>query len=174
MPTLSYEIRPAFAEHAAAIHHVRKEGWLYAYADRDHRISLRDIEIKFRNPEWFAKLRERLVNPPPNNTVLVAEMFGAVIGFCEVTLEPDHNKVNGLYVTPMYIGRGVGTALWNAVQKSLDPCLPTFVWVVTYNRSAIEFYKKLGFKPTCVVDRAGGHKMSSGAVIPELQMRRMP
>lgn len=80
------------------------------------------------------------------------------------------NIIITIYLLPEYFGKGIGTKLWKQAQKVFDPNKDIYVEVVTYNKRAIEFYKKLGFVDTGkrLVDER--FKMKSGSIFPEMEM----
>jgi GNAT superfamily N-acetyltransferase len=69
----------------------------------------------------------------------------------------------------MYQGKGVGSALFNAILPHVDKDL--IVYVAPYNERAIQFYEKLGFKDTGKPFTEDRHIMPiSGVTIPEMEM----
>ncbi len=49
---------------------------------------------------------------------------------------------------PQFQNNGIGKKLYNEISKFFNPSQKTIVKVATYNKKAIEFYKKLGFIDT--------------------------
>ena len=68
--------------------------------------------------------------------------------------------------------KGTGRALWEATQKFFDPHKDTYVDVVDYNKQAIGFYEKLGFRDTGRRKQEERFRMKSGAIFTEMEMVR--
>lgn len=113
-----------------------------------------------------------MTNPPEGQTTLVAKKGDKVVGVCRATKHVDHNQLYAVYVLPEYHGHGIGTAMWQEVQQYLDPTKPTMVEVAIYNAKAIKFYERLGFADTGRRMRDPKFTLKSGAIIPEMEMRR--
>ena len=152
--------------------------WLATYPNEKAGISRADIEDHFKNafsPETIAKRTERIVRPPEGETSLVARDQGKVIGLIRSTVFADHNQINVFYVLPEYQGKGIGHALWDEIEKSLDSEKETRVHVFEYNERAIDFYRKRGFKDTGErFTRPERFTFKSGAIMPESSMIRKP
>ena len=151
------------------------QGWLATYPNAQHGITVEDIEDRWKDrnlEEGLAKRREQMAHPPAGETTLVAKLNWRVIGICRLIQRPDKNQLQAIYVLPEFHGRGIGTKLWQEGQQYLDPIKPTFVEVAVYNKQAIGFYKSLGFTDTGKRMSDPRFTMKSGAVIPELEMKR--
>jgi ribosomal protein S18 acetylase RimI-like enzyme len=149
--------------------------WLATYPNAEHGITVADIEDwhKDRNvEEKIAQRREHLANIPVGETMLIAKDGARIVGFCRAVKHPDRNQLYAIYVLPEYHGRGVGTAMWRATQEGLDSSKHSIVEVAIYNVKAIKFYAGLGFVDTGRRMSNPKFKMQSGAVIPEMEMRR--
>jgi ribosomal protein S18 acetylase RimI-like enzyme len=173
--SVQIDISKATPDDVLGMQEVFYRGWLATYPNAGHGITVEDIEdrLKDRNlEERLAKRREQAANPPPGETTLVAKWDRKVVGVCRVIQHPDKNQLQAIYVLPEVHGRGVGTKLWQEGQQHLDPHKPTFVEVATYNEQAIGFYKTLGFADTGRRMSNPRFTMKSGAVIPELEMKR--
>ncbi len=151
------------------------KSWLATYPNEKHGITVDDIEDRHKNrydPERLAKRRDQMADPPEGETTLVAKDNDTIVGVCRVTRHPDRNRLYAIYVLPGYHGQGVGTAMWQAAQHYLDQTKHTTVKVAIYNTKAIKFYKGLGFVDTGRRMSDPKFTMKSGAVIPEIEMRR--
>jgi ribosomal protein S18 acetylase RimI-like enzyme len=115
---------------------------------------------------------ERIKNIPSNERFVVAKEGGRAVGLCRVERGDDVNELQVLYVLPEFQGYGVGGSLWREVEKFLDPEKDTIVKVADYNKKAIAFYEKLGFKDTGERLQDERFRMKSGAIISEIVMRR--
>jgi ribosomal protein S18 acetylase RimI-like enzyme len=166
-------IRQTEPEDAEAINRVLKEAWLGAYPNEDVGVTAEDIEHSFRDhftPEGIARSQERLRTVSGNELRMVAVMDGRVVGVGRIIRETESNHLQTLYVHPDYQGKGIGTALWEAMRSFLDPRKDTVLEVATYNEQAIRFYERLGFRDTGERIEDERFRMQSGAIVPELRM----
>ena len=150
-------------------------GWLATYPNAEYGITVDDVEDKFRDryaEEVLARRRGHITNPPVGETAIVAKHGETVVGVCFVLQDADTNRIRAIYVLPEYHGRGIGTAMCEYAQQYFDPEKPTLVDVAVYNTNAIRFYEKLGFQDTGKRMREARFAMKSGAVIPDMEMRR--
>jgi ribosomal protein S18 acetylase RimI-like enzyme len=87
---------------------------------------------------------------PPHQFALVAEIDGAVIGFClggrSRTTDPFRGEVYAIYVLPEHQGRGAGRALLEAGAKELvgRGHSAMIVWVLRENAPSRRFYERMG------------------------------
>lgn len=106
---------------------------------------------RFNEESQIKKYRERVSDP--QRILVVVEKDNQIIGFAGVRKhEPDEQplgygyQANALYVDPDSEGRGIGSALLNALFDTLgthnahDLCL----WCLADNRAARNFYEKHG------------------------------
>lgn len=169
------EITTATPNDAEGINEVMYEAWLATYPNEAVGITVDDIEDHYKDrltEERTQKSRERLSNIPENERRIVAKINGRVVGVSRVIREEDRNKLQTLYVHPEFQGKGVGTSIWKEAQSFLDAEKDTFLEVAEYNERAINFYKGLGFEDTGKRTAEERFRMKSGAIIPEMEMRR--
>lgn len=169
----NYIIRKAKVEDYLSLHRVYFETWLDTYPNEEFNITVEDIEYKFKeklNPEKILEGQERIATAGDKRRMLLIESFGEVIGLCNCSEENDHNKLQAIYVLPKYHGMGLGYALWREAKKVFNLQKDIIVYVASYNKKAINFYEKLGFKSTGKIFFNENHKMRNGAMIPELKM----
>lgn len=175
LANLDLHIGPATFDDAKGIQEVVFRGWLTTYPNADHGITVGDIEERFKDrdsEERLVKTRAQIANPTSGETTLVARIGDTVVGVCVAMRYPDRNQVRAIYVLPNFQRRGIGQALWKAAQEFFDPAHETAVEVAIYNKSAIEFYEGLGFVDSGRRMRNPNFAMKSGAIIPEMEMRR--
>lgn len=169
------EITSATFEDTKGIEEVRYKAWLATYPNKEIGITEGDIHDKFQivfTPEELKKREERIKNIPPNSVCLVAKQHGKVLGFIRVSKEDVRNQLNAIYILPEMHGKGVGRALWENALQFIDNSKDTFVEVASYNKKAIEFYRKLGFIETGRHWQDEKFKMKSGNTLPEIEMVR--
>lgn len=170
---LSIEISGAVPDDSQGINTVLYEAWLATYPNEEIGITVEDIEESYKDrlsPERIEKGKERLRNIPENERRLVAKAEGRIVGVSRVIKGKEKNILQTLYVLPDYQGRGVGTALWEEGKKFLDLTKDTVLEVATYNKNAINFYKKLGFEDTGKRITDERFRMKSGNIVPEMEM----
>lgn len=174
MTSNNIRIIPADPKYARGMQNVYYKTWLATYPNKEHGITIDDIEKEFEgtlSEESLNKVRERLSNPKDTMKVFLALDGENVVGVCRVLLEPDRNHLKTLYVLPEYQGKGIGTMLWTEAKKLFDPNKPTTLDVVTYNAHAIEYYKRLGFEDTGERFTEERFRMPSGNIMPEMRMK---
>lgn len=88
-----------------------------------------------------------------NETVIVAEEEGSVVGYASYTAE----LISNLYVLPKFQRRGVGTALLQHVLRDRPNGIS--LWVFEQNTGAIRFYESNGFE---TVTRTSGENNEEG------------
>ncbi len=167
-------VSQATPEDAEGIAHVAATTWLATYPSEEHGITLDDIQerVKTRqSPEEVEKARQRIIESKAGQKTFVAKDSEKVVGFCSVRKEPEFNQLKAIYVLPEYQGRGVGQKLWvQTLEFFSDNKNEIIVQVATYNRQAIDFYKKLGFKETGKSFSDERFRMKSGSIIPETEL----
>lgn len=107
------------------------------------------------------RLDEEPVDPPRTKTypvahedlgqgLVVAEDGGELVGFGEVVIEAWNRRavIAHLYVSPSSRGRGVGTALLEALDGRARAGGARCLWLETQNVNypAIQFYRRSGFR----------------------------
>ncbi len=88
-----------------------------------------------------------------NETVIVAEAEGCVLGYASYT----QDLIANLYVLPQFQRRGVGTALLEHVLRDRPNGIS--LWVFEQNVEAISFYERSGFE---TVTRTSGEDNEEG------------
>src|SRR5262249_45510352 len=98
-------------------------------------------------------IRERLI-PAGRTTVAVAD--GRVIGFLSVSTDADRSWIDQLYVSPDYLGRGIGTHLLDLARRRLPP--PIRLYTFQENARARRFYESRGFVAIAFGDGSGNEE----------------
>lgn len=142
-------IRPARPGDAGAIARVHAESWRVAY-----RSILPDAYLD--GPVYAERLQlwtERLALPDAQQPLVRLAEADAPAGFVCVLRDDDPHWglcLDNLHVLPTFRSLGIGRALmaeaarWAAVAA---PGRPLHLWVFSANRSAIDFYERLGAEP---------------------------
>ena len=88
---------------------------------------------------------EAMVQITDDDTVLLAEDMGQIVGFAHVVDDGDRILLQGIGVQPSMRGQGVGTILLEYVMDSFkDTEKPIFLKVKAMNQ-AIDLYLRYGF-----------------------------
>jgi N-acetylglutamate synthase-like GNAT family acetyltransferase/8-oxo-dGTP pyrophosphatase MutT (NUDIX family) len=91
-------------------------------------------------------LHERRFN---SQDFYVIQVSGKDIGIIAVVRQPDHIKVNQMFILPEYQSRGIGAKCMNRIiQEAKASRLPVRLQVLKVNPRAAVLYKRLGFKKT--------------------------
>lgn len=152
-------------------------GWRSTYPNKDHGITVRSIDERFKDrhsPERLEERRKGLANPSNWRTTFVARREGRVIGVCRVARHPDTNELEAIYLLPECQRRGIGTMLWQEAKHCLDASQPTRVLFAVYNEMAKRFYWRLGFRRMGERVTELRFRFPNGTVIPEMEMWRDP
>ena len=163
---MELSIRDATPEDAAAIAEVHVRSWRSAYRGMIPVEVLDALSVVQRERNW----RERLLLATTADAIpftLVAELAGAVRGFCNVSrLDADAEATIGaLYLEPAHLRAGIGSALLaTALARLRDAGRDDVVlWVLEENRAARAFYERFGFAADGARERLVG--------APEIRMR---
>ena len=120
------------------------------------------VPVRYRGASWErrrASYREWLAFP--GSFCLVAEEAGVVVAYALVRLQPGNDAwetddpeagLETLAVLPEARGRGIGTALMDAVDEELDRLgvRDLTVVVAASNEGALRFYRARGMAPLYV------------------------
>lgn len=138
-------VRRAVLDDADAIERIRTDTWRDAYRGLMPDSLLDGLD-------YDATRRRALMRaPPPHQFALVAEVDGAVVGFClggrsRTPDDPFRGEVYAIYVLPEHQGRGIGRALLGAGAKELlERGFPSMIiWVLRENAPSRRFYERMG------------------------------
>ncbi len=178
MPTNEPEITVVAAkpDDALGITTVLYKTWLATYPNEESGITTQDIEDSYKDAFTEVKiqgLQKKIASSPPNEKRLVAKHGEIIVGVATITVGKDANEIKTIYVLPESQGKGIGTKLWEEMQKFSDPTKDTVLSVATYSQKTIEFYKKLGFVDTGKRSSDGSWRMqSAGISMPQMEMIR--
>lgn len=145
-------IRPAVANDAPRLFEVRRTSIL-ELAPPALPLELAEEWANAHGPEWILQvLRERLV--------WVFEFGGDVVGWVSVTA----NRIDGLYTSRQYAGRGIGSQLLRFVEAELER-LGYAEATLEASWNAEAFYRRRGYE-------VAGQRSQDGAHYGALPMRR--
>ena len=176
-------VRPAILDDAPAIADAHVRGWRTAYRGLVPDGVLDSMDVDTRSAWWRTRLRTS-THPRDDEWVWVVESdvdtggHAAVVGFAITGPARDEaapppkgaGEVFAIYMTPEYIGQGLGRVLFAHAVEDLEDrgFRPVVVWVFEANPRARRFYEAAGF-------RADGARHAidfGGEGIPELRYRR--
>jgi GNAT superfamily N-acetyltransferase len=159
---LRFTVTRAKSSDVDAIVAVQAAAWLATYPSATHGVTAADVQLRLAGASgertaWrVARLRAALASPSDRDVYHVARTSDAVIGYGHARVDAAGvHRLSALYVHPAAQGVGVGFAL---AQRALDRHgdHPVHVVVVTYNRRAVEFYERLGFRVTGPIEDLNG------------------
>lgn len=158
------------------IFELQQETWLDTYPNNAEGLTVEDIQSRFigLSEEAKEKRRKRYQRrlDDPDIHFMLAKHNQKVVGYCEASKREGEHRIYGIYVSPEYQRQGIGRRLIGDAFSWLGDEEPIFLNVASYNKKAINFYKKYEFTQTgkTVQDPAGA--LPSGAVIPEIEMKK--
>jgi ribosomal protein S18 acetylase RimI-like enzyme len=138
-------VRRARPEDAAAIAEVHVRTWQAAYAHVFGAERLATLDATARTMRW------REIIAGDEQTVLVAEEDGRLVGWCTVGGSRDvdaEGELWGIYVAPEGWGGGAGPALLQAglAQLRVEGRRDAILWVLEDNPRARRFYEREGWQ----------------------------
>ena len=167
--TMNLNIRKANDSDFDSISKLRNESWLATYPNEEHDITYEDILDKLAESSQQTTQETYALNSD-DYTTIVAEFGGEVVGFCIVIFGENTNVLKALYVLPEFFGKGIGQVLINKALEMIGD-KNVVLNVVEYNKRAIKFYEKNGFKIIGKIETTIG-KLPSGKIMPTIAMER--
>ncbi len=163
--------RLATINDAEGIFNVQKITWLDIYPNEKYGVQYEDIAERFADDKKFiAKIKKGVESYGKNSQGWVVEMDGKIVGFSATFEEDGRGTVGAVYVLPEHQGKGIGKLLLQKIldfrKNSKELCLK----VATYNKNAINFYKKFGFQ--IVHGSEDKHEIIKGKFIPIIRMKK--
>ncbi|PTT14808.1 MULTISPECIES: GNAT family N-acetyltransferase [unclassified Pseudomonas] len=145
-------IRDALHGDAKGIAQVHVSSWQSAYIDLMPAEYLASLTASLPNREasWANAIEHQ------ESDTLVYEIDGVIIGWISVGpcrdigfQAPGLGEVMAIYILKDHWGKGIGTKLWQAGLKRLsDQGFESIsLWVLSANKTAVQFYERLGGKP---------------------------
>lgn len=134
----TFTIHKAQPKDAQGIQDVLLLAWLQTYPN-EHLGVTKEIIRNFLKRSTTKAVAEKIGALSETEKYHVAKIreSDVIVGFARTI----GDELRALYVHPVYQGKGVGTSLFNSFVQ-----VPERVRVAQYNRKAIGFYEKLGFK----------------------------
>lgn len=165
-------IQKAIPEDAEGIQFVQKETWLSTYPNPELGITRDDIEAKVNEMQQGGVERViKRIKEDKSSQTWVARKGSKVIGFIRVQKQDEENKIRAIYILPEYQGKGTGKKLMQKALDWLGDKKKITLEVVTYNESAINFYKSFAFTVQGKTTNEAAH-LPNGKELPEMLMVR--
>lgn len=166
----SYEIREATLDDVEAVRRMHAQSWLDTYPNEEAGISYEWVKQEtdsWLTPEGLEGSREyfRKVLDNPDHFYRIAVDGDRVIGLVHTDIKDGHKHLGALYIDKDYHGTGLAQTMIKLADDWIDG-EEVSLEVVTYNKRAIRFYEKQGYK---VVD--GENELFAGK-IPNVTMIR--
>jgi GNAT superfamily N-acetyltransferase len=166
----------AVAEDVKVIREITRITWLATYPYEPAGITREDIEAEFdldQTNEGKERMKKRIRSmADPAMKFYLAKIDDIAVGFFRGQRLDHCNRLIALYVLPDYQGKGIGTRLIHKGLEWFDADKDILVNVASYNMKAQAFYTRFGFVLTGK-DIGNTHRpLSTGKVIPEIEMVR--
>ena len=146
---------------AKDIAEIQREGWLTTYVNEELGITKEAILAKdFGSENHVNRWKEGIAKP--NTKTWIAREENKAVGFCFVKIGADTNHLGALYVLSKTRGSGVGSKLMEQALGFLGRKKPIELEVASYNRNAILFYERFGFKNMGEIVAPTSGALSSG------------
>lgn len=133
-------LRRATHDDLQAIAQIAAAGWRHTYRGLISRVAIDDTLERWYSVE---ALRRRIAGPPLD----VAENAGKVVGYVQHGPAGDSiHEVYAIYVDPAMLGKGIGWALWQQVDREARAGGKSAIelWVLDGNRLGTDWYNRQG------------------------------
>ena len=170
------QLRAATPADAAALAALHLLSWRATYDPLLEAADRARLTLAERRAAW----ERRLADDPWG--VWLAERGGRLVGFvsADPALDDDLDpvrmaEVTSLHVTPEFHGHGLGRRLLAHAEEQLRSAgfEEAVLWVLAANRSARDFYERLGWRPEGVAVRREMGGQAGLPVVDEVRYRRM-
>lgn len=154
MARIEHAVRLATIDDAPAMAEAHVAGWRAAYSSIVPQAFLDGLNVGERTEQWAAILRGDVpVEGVGRPTDFVVEVAGEVVGFADVGEFRDAptdtaGELWAMYVHPDHWRSGAGSALMERTLQHFvtTGCDTGFLWVLTENALARDFYEKWGWE----------------------------
>ncbi|MGQ3888678.1 N-acetyltransferase family protein [Legionella sp. CNM-1927-20] len=164
-------VRFATLDDAKAIAKIHILSWQASYKDFIPKAILQTLSVKERTKQWQDLMRQGV-------KVLVVEVEQNIVGFLsictlrDIYLSPLNGEISALYLHPTYWRLGLGTRLCHTAFSELAKMNYQFVyvWVLSDNSQARQFYEALGFENTTITKLEEFYE--NGALLKEILYKK--
>lgn len=140
------EINPATTKDAVGIFLVQRTTWLATYPNKEFGVTRSWIKSHFADKKKRVARWKKGIKESKDRRIWVAKNGNRVIGFCVAGKLKDRHQIGAIYILPKYQRRDIGRTLITQAFDWLGKRRKIYVGVAPYNKKAISFYKKFGFK----------------------------
>ena len=163
-----------------AVDKIRQKSWLDSYVNEGQGVTADLINDYFDyrlkkvdRAEKVARILSRINNPSCFYKV-ATDKNKKVVGFifAEKT-SPTQATLGSLYLEPSYIGKGNGRLLMDGFIDWLGSRVNCDLFVVGYNKRAIDFYKKYGFEISSNKPTKEAHLDDTHPLVDKMKVIRM-
>lgn len=150
------KIERALPDDAEAICEIRDSAWIDAYPNAELGITAEDIRLNAQGrngefvPRRIAYLKDQLAKDGGTGlTTFVAKIDDKIVGYIDPRIDKQNRRrIGAIYVVPEVQGMGVGGKLMQQILGLYGRNEDIYLEVVSYNKNAIDFYKRFGFIQT--------------------------
>ena len=142
----SVEILPAASKDLRPLVDLEEAVSMQKYPNAELDITPEDIAAIGWGDERAAKYRERFLENP-NANIWVAKENGQLVGYTAAVKNEAGHRIWKLYVQDDKQGQGVGSKLLTRAEEWLGRSEPIWLGVASYDKAALDFYTKHGYKP---------------------------
>ena len=168
---MKIEILNALPENAKDIKNINSKTWFQTYKNDLYWINLETINKFPDTKEAINKFIDKKYNEILNNpwSYIVAKVNNEVIWYAcwKIHLAKKFNELFSIYILPEYQNNWLWQKLINKVFDYLWVSKPIIVQVIEYNKKAINFYEKNGFKFN---EKLSDIEIITWIFVPEIQM----
>ncbi len=153
-----YQIEPPIASDAIDVGPVHLQSWIETYINPDLGVDEKWIRenighvVTDKGNDFRKELFKKIESGDPSLRYRVArDEQGEVVGFCMATksqVESEPNVLDALYLLRSAQGQKLGAKMMQEAMDWLGNEKPIKLEVISYNKHAIDFYKKFGFELT--------------------------
>lgn len=150
-----YTISDAAEEDAELIGPIHLNAWHQSYINSDYGIDSEFIDeimgkVATKEGTKFRRKRIAEAKATPDKIIykVVKDHEGKVVGFFIAEKQDKFNELQAIYLLDSAKGSGVAHELMEEFLGWLDPTKPSKLQAAAYNKRAIKYYERYGFKVT--------------------------
>jgi ribosomal protein S18 acetylase RimI-like enzyme len=176
MDTNDIVVKLAQPEDSEGVFNVQRKAWLDTYPNHEIGITEEDIRVRIEGkngeliPNKIERWRHATGAGVKKLAVFVVKDAGRVVGFVAPAIRDGQRRVGAIYVLPEMQNKGIGGKLLESAIGWHGRSEAIYLHVASYNKKAIDFYKRNGFEETGkeIADEVA--KVGDGKAIPEIEM----
>lgn len=151
--TILYTISLCEPQDVESYYIMHQKSWLQTYPNKSYGVTKKALKIKLNSTSIESRVAKlsKLIESGKRPCFYVLKIEDKVIGMFDLQIHKKGiGEIKMLYLDPDYIGHGLGHDLMDFAIETLkaNRCKTVIVKVVDYNKRAIKFYLRQGFKIT--------------------------